>query len=140
MGVTGNITEVVINDTDLVARFPTLMDYLPAPQGDWALQIAVGKSDAEEAFRVAKSLDNDRVVAVNDEDWKAILVFFTLASITRAFSPPLEWLDEADRWREQGLARMSRFLFNYDWDDDGTIDVDTDDDVRRSLRQFEIER
>lgn len=140
MAVTGNIGTLSITDTDLIARFPTLSNALPPAQVDWSDQIAQGAVDAQAAFRVMHKQDVDRAKALADADWERILVFFTLALITRAFTPSSEWIDESDRWRDAGMQALSEFIYQYDEDDDGEIDTEDPAEARRRAGSVVLSR
>ena len=140
MSVSGNITTVAILDANLEARFPTLDTYFPTGVEIWTIQIAEGKKDAETAFRVSKSQVPDRALAIDDNDWKRILVFFTLAVITRGLAPAEDWVAQSEDWRERAYNALSEFLYQYDDDDDGEIDEGNPAEDTQSVRDIQLRR
>lgn len=137
MAVDGNLTTLSITDADLLARVPTLTRLRDARQPDWSAQIAAGRSDALVAFRQRNVHDPERVVPLQSDAWKRILVFYTLAVI---FQPLLgtEYAGEFDKWSEMAEESLARFQFQVDSDGSGTID-DTEMEPNRAYG-FNIRR
>jgi hypothetical protein len=121
MALAGNLTTVTVEDSDLTARFPTLLNYIPPDQTDWAAQIAEGKKEALRAFRTSKAQDPEFAQALEDDDWKSIIVDFTLWVVLKGFVQE-DFRQLAREWRSEGLDRLGELLYRYDADLDGSLD------------------
>ena len=152
MPISPNLTEQTVVESDLTARFPALNQLGLTDQETWQPQILLGKEMALRRFREARPnlalgpwgqvttepVDPLRAAARDDEDWVNIIALFTLGIILGG-NVQADLVGRGKEFMDEAENALRTFLWDYDADDDGNIDRNTQEEAR-SLTSIQLVR